>query len=83
MSLRDAITRSAHRAYCGTDRQPAPDWGCVGCGGPTADVYLTVGCERCQAPGESYCWGCIDEWASDPDQVVPVPPYTVHPGRDR
>lgn len=83
MDIREAITRQVHRVYCGTDRIPTPEDGCCGCDASIGDVYLTSSCGHCKAPGESYCWACIDKWVTDPYQVVPVPPYTVHAGHGR
>jgi hypothetical protein len=81
MSLKRYVTRQVHNVLCRPDRVPQADWGCCGCGAPEMDAYLTVGCPVCGAPGEGYCWGCVDGpgWPAH----ITAADFTALPGRER
>lgn len=80
MTFKEAITRRVHSVLCRPDLVPQADCGCCGCGAAEMDVYLTVGCDYCQAPGEGYCWACFDgDW---PFWITPAD-FTVLPRRER
>jgi hypothetical protein len=81
MSLKERLTRRVHNVLCQTNKVPQADWGCCGCGAPEMDAYLTVGCDYCKAPGEGYCWKCIDE--PDWPERIRLVDFTVVPGRER
>jgi hypothetical protein len=81
VSIKERFARRAHDILCQTNKIPRADWGCCGCGALEMDAYLTVGCHWCGAPGEGYCWSCID----DPDWLehITLASFTVLPGRER
>lgn len=81
MSLKEYITRRVHGVVCQTDKIPQADWGCCGCGAPEMDAYVTVGCDFCKAPGEGFCWRCID--AGGFYDHITIESFTVLPGRER
>jgi hypothetical protein len=81
MTIKERIISKVHSIYCGTE--PAgPEAGCCGCAIPVADVYVTVGCEHCRAPGETYCWACVDDQDGWHDGMT-LADFTVYPGRER
>lgn len=81
MTLKEAITRKVHSVLCQPNRIPQADWGCCGCGAPQMDAYLAVGCTYCKAPGEGYCWTCIDKtgWP----EGITLADFTALPGREK
>jgi hypothetical protein len=81
MSLRELVTTAVHNATCRPGNVPQANWGCSGCGAPTMDAYLTVGCDYCQAPGEGFCWSCID--APNWPEAFSMHELTVLPGHER
>lgn len=72
---------AVHSVLCRTKKQPQVNWGCCGCGAPKMDAYITVGCDFCKAPGEGFCWSCID--APNWPEAFGEFELTVLPGRER
>lgn len=80
MRIPESVIRFVHRHTCGTKPLRLPEDGCCGCDAAIADVYLTVGCDYCKAPGETYCRACAEntDWVPG----ITLADFTAFPGRE-